>query len=159
MTQRGREVLELTGEPADPRRLDELLARWLNDTVPHEGAVHILLADDDEKSRATLGDMLADAGMTVTEAKDGQQVLTRAATRAPDVVVLDWPIPCGGLPLAQRLIADYGMTGRVIMLADAYDRRDHQAALKTGAHYLVKPATAERLIATVRLAAGQRGSG
>ena len=131
-------------------RPDERFPRRRQDRL----AVHILLADDDEHPRHLLCSMLLAAGMRVTEAGDGTEALALAVDRAPDVAVVDWPMPAGGLPLAEQLIARLGMIGRVIMLADAYDRRDHHAALKAGARYLVKPHAADRLIATVLRAAG-----
>lgn len=120
-----------------------------------ERPLRVLLADDDEQPRRRLAGELRSSGIDVTEARDGGEALTLADDAGPDVVVLDWPMASGGLPLAERLIGEHGLTGRVIMLAGAYDRRDHHAALKTGAHYIVRDPAPEMLIAAVRLAAGR----
>jgi CheY-like chemotaxis protein len=50
--------------------------------------------EDDEATRDTLADLLADAGYTVLTAADGVTALTRLRTHpTPLVVVLDWLMP------------------------------------------------------------------
>ncbi len=55
---------------------------------------HVLVVEDDDVIRASLGELLEDSGYQVSFAENGQvalQVLT--AGRAPDVIVLDLKMP------------------------------------------------------------------
>lgn len=53
----------------------------------------ILVADDEEKNRRILRDILENQGHMVMLAEDGQQAIEKAFADSPDVVVLDVMMP------------------------------------------------------------------
>jgi DNA-binding response OmpR family regulator len=117
--------------------------------------IRVLIADDNPDIRRLL--RLTEAGMTVSEAADGQEALRRISADAPDVVLLDWVMEDGGLELARELIEVHDMEDRVIMLTGLFDPRDRRAALHVGiAHYFVKPPDTDALIAAIHAAAQGR---
>lgn len=66
--------------------------------------MRILIADDQNRVRRALRILLTQqAGLQVVgEAANGQELLSRAQTTAPDLVLVDWELPglsqAGGLP-------------------------------------------------------------
>lgn len=66
--------------------------------------MHVLLVEDDELVRLCLGEMLADAGMSVTEAPSAERALGLVGTAAavPDVLLTDVNLGLGmdGIALA-----------------------------------------------------------
>jgi CheY-like chemotaxis protein len=121
--------------------------QWADETR----ALRVLIADDDEDIRLLLQQQLADAGMDLKVAAGGRQVLALLRSWTPDVVLLDWLMPGGGLELVRELVTEHGLEGRLIMLSGLDDPRDRQAALAAGAtYYLVKPPESEKLIRVIR---------
>jgi two-component system chemotaxis response regulator CheY len=116
-----------------------------------------VVADDDPASRLLLRRMLTDAGMETEDAADGEGALALVRSWDPDIVLLDWVMPEGGLGLVRQVVAEPGFHGRVIMLSTLEDVRDRRAALEAGAaHYVVKPPRADALIQVIRLVWAQR---
>jgi two-component system phosphate regulon response regulator PhoB len=114
-------------------------------------ALLVLVADDDADVRLMLRLLLNKAGMRVLEAGSGAETLEVLAKQDPDVVLLDWRMPTGGLPLARKLVEELGLRNRVIMLSGLADPRDRHSALQAGiARYFVKPANPDVLIAAIR---------
>ncbi len=117
------------------------------------GCVRLLMADDDRRVRMLVRAMLAGTEIEVLEAADGDHALMRVEHEVPDVALLDWRMPGGGLPLARALIEGHGLLGRVIMLSSIADPRDRLEARRAGvARYLVKPPERESLLSAVRAA-------
>jgi two-component system, OmpR family, response regulator len=117
-------------------------------------SIRVLVADDDEEIRGQLREALQGADMDVVEAVDGDEALALAASTNPDVAVLDWLMPAGGLVLVRRLASDHHMANRIVMLSGLADVRDRRAARASGAgHYLVKPPQREALIEAIEQAA------
>ena len=56
-------------------------------------AIRILIADDASSSRELLRSILESSGYEVEEAEDGEQVLERAISFAPHMVILDLKMP------------------------------------------------------------------
>lgn len=54
---------------------------------------HVLLIDDDELIRDTLGSALEEANFTVDLAADGEEAINRFKKKAPDVIVTDIIMP------------------------------------------------------------------
>jgi DNA-binding response OmpR family regulator len=112
--------------------------------------VRALVADDAASMRLLLRRLLADAGIEVAVAASGEQALTLARSWDPDVVLLDWLMPTGGLELIRRMVAEHELAGRVIMLSALSDPRDRLAALEAGAaSYFTKPPCAGQLVEAV----------
>jgi CheY-like chemotaxis protein len=118
---------------------------------PEETRVRLLVADDDRRVRMLVRAQLAGTEIEVLEACDGRHALMRVEFKAPDVALLDWRMPGGGLQLARALIDDHGLAARVIMLTSLADPRDRLEALRAGVvRYLVKPPEREMVLAAVR---------
>jgi CheY-like chemotaxis protein len=112
--------------------------------------VRVLVADDQASVRLLICTLLEDAGIETAAAEDGDQVLALAGEWDPDVVVLDWLMPAGGLGLVRQLVAECGLEGRVIMLSALDDPRDRREALVAGvACYMTKPPDLGVLVETL----------
>jgi DNA-binding NtrC family response regulator len=125
------------------------LAVWLTGTVGVPGhrcsprgrvIMHVLVVDDDETVRASLGDALVSAGVRVSVAAGGQEALDRMAADPVDLLLTDVRMPgVDGLELLRRVRA--GAPGADVVLMTAYD--DAATALvaaREGARaYLAKP--------------------
>ena len=104
----------------------------------------VLLVDDDELFRESVGGNLRDAGFAVDEAASGPAELHRLAAGGgpdlvvpdlvvPDLVVLDWKMPgMSGIEVLRRLRRD-GLTMPVIFLTVLGNQIYEEAALQGGA--------------------------
>jgi two-component system phosphate regulon response regulator PhoB len=109
---------------------------------------------EDEDALATLLHYNLDKeGYVVAVAGDGEEALTMASERAPDLVILDWMLPkVSGIEVCRRL------RGRsetrnvpIIMLTARGEESDRIRGLDTGADdYVVKPFSMIELTARVR---------
>ncbi|HYD40769.1 MAG TPA: CHASE3 domain-containing protein [Anaeromyxobacter sp.] len=111
-----------------------------------EGAVRVLVIEDNEDSAESLRDILELQGHEVSVAHDGPEGLARARAAEPDVVLCDVGIPgLDGYEVARRLRAA-GTRARLVALtgyAGAEDvARAHQAGFDA---HLAKPPDLERL--------------
>jgi CheY-like chemotaxis protein len=53
----------------------------------------VLIVDDEEDVRGSLGEFLGDQGYAVVEAGDGEEALAKAFTEKPDLILLDLRLP------------------------------------------------------------------
>ena len=99
---------------------------------------HILVVDDDPAIRELVGEFLADAETTITEAADGVAAMAAAEAAVPDLVLLDMRLPdVDGLEVLGRLHA--AGVPVVVITADSSSSRTIRA-IQAGAYdYLVKP--------------------
>src|SRR5690349_9697542 len=95
---------------------------------------HLLLVDDDDLFRESLGLNLLDEGYEVTNFANGRDVLAYLeAGGAADVILLDWQMPdLTGLDVLRRIRAT-GITIPVIFLTVLADDIYEEAALEGGA--------------------------
>lgn len=94
----------------------------------------ILLVDDDDMFRESLGLNLGDSGFEVTSINDGEEALRLMRTSDPfDLVLLDWKMPSlsGGEVLKRMRSAD--LNTPVILLTSLSDQIYEEAALQGGA--------------------------
>ena len=122
--------------------------------------ITVVIADDQGMVRAGLGSLLGGEPdiSVVGEAADGVQALAVVRRTRPDVTLMDIRMPeLDGLAATRQLIAE-GSTTRVLVLT-TFDLDEYVfAALRSGASgFLLKDATAEDLIAGIRVVA--RGDG
>ncbi len=111
----------------------------------------ILVVEDDPKIADFLRRGLLYEGYQVSLATDGQEGLTAARDRPPDIVVLDWMLPgkIDGLEVCRRLRAASDIP--ILMLTAKDTVSDRVAGLDAGADdYLVKPFAFEELLARLR---------
>jgi two-component system, OmpR family, KDP operon response regulator KdpE len=124
----------------------------------NQPATTILLVEDDPQIRRFLRAALPAHGFLLLEAESGAAGLTEAATRAPEVVLLDLGLPdIDGLEFIRRLREWSAMP--VIVLSARGLERDKVAALDAGADdYLTKPFGVEELLARLRVALRHRAA-
>ncbi len=112
----------------------------------------ILLIEDEPQMRRFLRVTLQSNGYGLIETTTGQDGLAQAATRNPDVVLLDLGLPdCDGLEVLSE-IREWSQTP-VIILSARGQEQDKIKALDAGADdYLTKPFGAGELLARIRVA-------
>ena len=115
------------------------------------GRGRVLIAEDDERVRTSVGRVLVFEGYDVETAEDGQSALAIVLDKRPDVVLLDVLMPqMDGLTMCRRL-RETGDRTPVLMLTARHEVRDRVAGLDAGADdYLVKPFALDELLARLR---------
>lgn len=131
-------------------------------STPGEGSVFyaelphrkpdILIVDDEDLMRLTLGAHFAATGMTVTEASNGLEALERIRKKAPDIIITDVNMPeLDGAGLLSRLKEVSG--GRdipVVVVTASKDKETREKMFALGASDIVnKPVDENDLIPRV----------
>ena len=118
-------------------------------------APHVLVIDDDAKTRDLVAAFLGGAGYEVRGAEDGAAGLRLAAAEPPDVVILDLQMPgMDGYKVCQVLRRGL-RTKRIpiVMLTASDDPHLNREAYAAGAQACVpKPFRQEGLIAAIEVA-------
>ena len=119
--------------------------------MPNEKEL-ILLIEDEPQMRRFLRITLQAQGYRLVEAETGSDGLLQAASRNPDVVLLDLGLPdMDGLEVTSRL-REWTQTP-VIVISAREQEQDKVKALDAGADdYLTKPFSAGELMARIRVA-------
>ncbi len=112
----------------------------------------ILLIEDEPQMRRFLRITLQSQGYRLVESETGSDGLLQAASRNPDVVLLDLGLPdIDGLEVTTRL-REWTATP-VIVISAREQEQDKVKALDAGADdYLTKPFSAGELLARIRVA-------
>ena len=115
----------------------------------------LLLVDDDEVFRRTLGRALERRGFAVSVAEDAESGYALAAQEPPEYAVVDLKLPGdSGLTLVERLHA-LGADTRIVVLTGYASIATAVEAIKLGAtHYLAKPANADEVVAALARSGG-----
>ncbi|CCJ97364.1 DNA-binding response regulator KdpE [Cronobacter malonaticus 507] len=120
--------------------------------------ISVLIVEDEKEIRRFLRTALESEGLRVYDAETLQRGLIEAATRKPDLVILDLGLP---LPLGIDFIRDYRQWSQtpVIVLSARSDEQDKIAALDAGADdFLAKPFGIGELQARLRVALRRHGA-
>lgn len=128
----------------------------------------ILLVDDDDLFRESLGSNLADAGFNVVEAENGERAIAHFEQgQKVDLVILDWRMPgLSGVEVLKRLRSN-GNETPVIFLTSLNDQIYEEAALQGGAidfveksrSFLILMKRIELVLAGVKSQGAQAASG
>lgn len=112
----------------------------------------ILLIEDEPQMQRFLRIVLQGQGFRFIEAQTGQEGLVQAATRSPDIILLDLGLPdIDGLEVTRRLREWSDIP--IIVLSAREQEQDKIKALDAGADdYLTKPFGAGELLARIRVA-------
>lgn len=86
----------------------------------------VLIVDDDETVRRTLGELLTSRGYVVVEASDGDQAWAQLLSEPLDVVVSDLQMPhCDGRELCRRIRQEPSLRDvRIVILSGCADPPD-----------------------------------
>jgi two-component system KDP operon response regulator KdpE len=119
---------------------------------PTTAAPLVLVVEDEEQILKFLRAALDSHGYRYAEARNGEEALRQAATRSPDVVLLDLGLPdIDGLEVTRRL-REWSAVPIVVLSARGRER-DKVAALDLGADdYVTKPFSVGELLARLRAA-------
>lgn len=111
----------------------------------------ILVIDDDESLRDTIGLLLEKEGFRPVLAADGKTGLNEAFTVKPALMLVDLRMPgLGGVEVCKRVRAA-GMNTPLIVLSAIGDEIDKVLLLEIGADdYMVKPFGTRELLARIR---------
>lgn len=113
----------------------------------------ILIVDDEEGIRNSLGDYFNRQGFTAILAEDGIQALDKVREEKPDVVILDVQIPfLDGLEVCKKIRQDSGESIGIIMISGSLKETiDKVVGLELGADvYISKPFETRELLAQVK---------
>ena len=113
----------------------------------------VLIVDDDNTLRATLGKIFVKAGYEARTARDGQEAIKAMGDYEPDLVVADLKMPRkNGLTLLEEIVSSRPACKVIIMTAYG-DQDTSAAALERGAFaYLDKPVARGELLALCKRA-------
>jgi DNA-binding NarL/FixJ family response regulator len=120
------------------------------------GIIRLLIADDHPVVRDGLRGIFEASGEfeVAGEAANGREAVDRAAALRPDVVLMDLRMPVLDGVSAIRLLAERGVTARVLVLTTFDTDTDVVPAIEAGATgYLLKDSPPDELLRGVRAAA------
>ena len=111
----------------------------------------ILIVDDDLHIREVIRVALKKAGMTVSEARDGKEALSRFVNDRPDLVVLDIGMPeFDGLDVCREIRKSSDVP--ILFLSARDDEIDRILGLEIGGDdYVTKPFSPRELIARINV--------
>src|ERR1700676_1851438 len=111
----------------------------------------VLVIDDDESLRDTIGLMLEKEGFRAVQAGDGKTGLDQALALKPGLVLVDLGMPgLSGIEVCKQMGAA-GMKTPLIVLSAIGDEMDKVLLLEIGADdYVVKPFGTRELLARIR---------
>ena len=114
----------------------------------------LLVIEDEVAILSFLRSSLETNGWEVLEARTGRIGLELAASRKPDVILLDLNLPgIGGMELCHRMKGDPRLSHiPIVILTGAYKEvRDRVRGLERGADdYILKPFDAQTLLAKIK---------
>lgn len=113
----------------------------------------IVVIEDDAKMRRLLRQALREGGFDVREAESGRAGLLAAATRKPDLIMLDLGLPDVDGTEILRQVRQWWEARPVLVLSGRVAESDKVAALEAGADdFIPKPFGLPELVARVRAA-------
>lgn len=115
------------------------------------GSGVVLVVEDNDDVRHTMGEMLRALGYTVFEANHPQQALQLAATQAPDLLLTDVVLPdMRGSDLAHALSVMHPSMKKLFVSGYTENAIVERGELKPGVAFLAKPFTMAQLAAKVK---------
>lgn len=121
----------------------------------------VLIIDDCEDGRRTLGALLESAGYETRIASNGSQGLELFESSSPDAVILELDLPeISGYEVCRRLRAQAASAPVLIIALTGWTRHsDRVAAFEAGCdHYVLKPASLETLDTLLQGVERRRGA-
>jgi len=120
--------------------------------------IRVLLADDQALVRAGFKVLLSSATdiEVVAEAANGEEAVSRAREKRPDVVLMDIRMPgVDGLEATRRIVADRTLAGLRVLILTTFEVDEYVfEALRSGASgFVVKDIEPSELLQAVRVVA------
>ena len=113
--------------------------------------MHILIAEDEQKTRAYLAQGLTENGFVVDTASDGRVAMRLVREHSYDAVVLDVMLPSMDGWSIVRQLRECGISTPILFLTARDSVEDRVKGLELGGDdYLVKPFSFSELLARVR---------
>lgn len=114
----------------------------------------ILVVDDDQDFRWTMGNVLQAAGYRVIQAQDGREAMSLLEKDIPDLILLDYRMPGEtGLKVAAKIIKKRGSEIPIIMITAYSEVKSAVEAIKMGVYdYVTKPVDNNDLVFTIKRA-------
>lgn len=125
-------------------------------------AVRVLVVDDNTDAAQSLAMLLRCQGHEATVAYEGQTALDVAATRKPEVILLDIGLPdMDGFEVCRRLRQQAGLEQAMLVALTGYGQdEDRRRSQEAGFHaHLVKPVEMDQLEALLARAASRHTVG
>ncbi|MBU6414166.1 MAG: response regulator [Planctomycetes bacterium] len=122
-------------------------------TSVSEGAISILLVDDNEQNLELMTAYIEELGCSVRLARDGIEALEQVAAQKPDLILLDVMMPrMSGFQACKKLKSDEGTKDIPIVMVTALSEvSDVEHAVDVGADdFLSKPVNRLELLTRVR---------
>lgn len=117
----------------------------------------VMVVDDSLFMRKHLTKLLAKHGYETIAAEDGEQVVLNYRQARPDAVLMDITMPHKDGLQALTEIRDFDSRAKVIMLTALDQELAATRAIHIGARdFLVKPASSNRVLATLRNVLGAK---
>jgi two-component system response regulator RegX3 len=118
--------------------------------TPADGAVRVLLVEDEEALVDTIRYNLEREGYVVTDVADGRTALERLRAEPPSIVILDLMLPeMSGLDVCRAIRAESDVP--IIMVTAKDSEADKVTGLELGADdYVTKPFSMRELVSRVR---------
>src|SRR5436189_3481890 len=111
-----------------------------------ESRGRILIADDEEAARRSLGQILGEDGYEVVLAPDGEEAVRLVAEETPDILLTDLRMPwMDGYELLTRIRQGFPDVSVVIMTAHGTIKSAVEALREGAEDYLTKPIDVEEL--------------
>ena len=113
----------------------------------------ILVIEDHEDNRVILRDLLISAGFEVIEALNGQEGVSMAEARKPDLILMDIQLPVlDGYEATRRIKANPALASIPVIAVTSYALSGDEAkAMAAGCDgYVTKPFSPRLLLAKVR---------
>lgn len=113
----------------------------------------ILVVEDHEDNRRILRDLLTSRGYDLVEAEDGEQALTMARDRRPDLILMDVQLPLlDGYEVTRRLKANPSLRAIPVIVVTSYALSgDESKARAAGCNgYVSKPYNTRQLLAKIQ---------
>jgi len=117
-------------------------------------ARRILIVDDNRDAADALAELMRDFGHDVSIAHDGRAALESAATRRPELVLLDISMPeMDGFEVARRLRAEVGLHDAILVALTGYGEDRHRRLSRDAGfdHHVTKPVDAFKLEELLKL--------
>ncbi|OFY84322.1 MAG: histidine kinase [Bacteroidetes bacterium RIFCSPLOWO2_12_FULL_35_15] len=112
----------------------------------------VLIVDDSMYMRTLISDALTKAGYEiVAQAANGEAAIDMALEHKPDLITLDNILPdMIGTDILRVLKQDEKLVSKIVMISAVGQESVIQEGMELGAaNYIVKPFTAESLVATI----------